>query len=130
MAEKKQKYGSCPSGGPLVQHALPALLDFVKEGWISIEKVVEKTSHSPAICFQIHERGFIREGYFADLVLVNLNKPTIVNKENILYKCGWSPFEGHTFSSAIESTFVNGHLAYSNGVFNENKIGQRITFNR
>jgi dihydroorotase len=130
IAEKMQKYGACPSGGPLVQHALPALLDFVKEGWITLEKVVEKTSHAPAICFQIKDRGFIREGYFADLVLVNLNKPNTVSKENLLYKCGWSPFEGHTFSAGIEATFVSGHLAYSNGTFNESKKGQRITFDR
>jgi dihydroorotase len=130
IAEKMQKYGACPSGGPLVQHALPALLDFVKEGWITLEKVVEKTSHAPAICFQIKDRGFIREGYFADLVLVNLNKPNTVSKENLLYKCGWSPFEGHTFSAGIEATFVSGHLAYSNGAFNESKKGQRITFDR
>jgi dihydroorotase len=130
IAEKMNKYGACPSGGPLVQHALPALLDFVKEGWITLEKVVEKTSHSPAICFQVRDRGFIREGYFADLVLVDLNKPSTASKENILYKCGWSPFEGHTFSSSIVSTFINGNLVYSNGKFNESTKGQRIKFNR
>jgi dihydroorotase len=128
--EKENKYTSCPSGGPLVQHALPAMLEFVKEGWINIEKVVEKMAHAPALCFQISERGFIREGYFADLALVDMNANWKVNKSNILYKCGWSPFEGTTFNSKVVKTFVNGHLAYDNGSFNETKKGMRLQFNR
>jgi dihydroorotase len=130
IEEKENAYSSCPSGGPLVQHALPAMLEFVKEGWISIEKVVEKMAHAPAICFQIAERGFIREGYFADLVLVDLHSSWEVNKSNILYKCGWSPFEGNTFSSKVVKTFVNGHLAYDAGKFNETNKGMRLQFNR
>lgn len=130
IEEKESMYTSCPSGGPLVQHALPAMLEFVKEGWISIEKVVEKMAHAPAICFQVAERGYIREGYFADLVLVDLNSSWEVNKSNILYKCGWSPFEGTTFSSKIVKTFVNGHLAYDEGNFNETNKGMRLQFNR
>lgn len=130
IEEKENMYTSCPSGGPLVQHALPAMLEFVKEGWISIEKVVEKMAHAPAICFQIAERGFIREGYFADLVLVDLNSSWEVNKSNLLYKCGWSPFEGTTFSAKVVKTFVNGHLAFDNGKFNETNKGMRLQFNR
>jgi dihydroorotase len=130
IEEKENMYTSCPSGGPLVQHALPAMLEFVKEGWISIEKVVEKMAHAPAICFQIEKRGFIREGYFADLVLVDLNSSWEVNKSNILYKCGWSPFEEITFNSKVVKTFVNGHLAYDNGAFNETNLGMRLQYNR
>ena len=128
--EKNNSYLTAPSGGPLVQHAVVAILEKVKEGVISIEKAVEKMSHNPAILFQIEKRGFIKEGYFADLVLINPNKSWTVSKENILYKCGWSPFEGTTFSSTITHTFVNGNLIYENGVFNEEIKGKRITFNR
>jgi dihydroorotase len=130
LEEKNNSYTKAPSGGPLVQHAFVALLEKVKEGVISIEKLVEKISHNPAKLFQIEKRGFIKEGYFADLVLIDTNKPQTVSKENILYKCGWSPFEGATFSSRITHTFVNGNLVYYNGVFNDKIKGKRITFNR
>jgi len=130
LEEKNNVYTKAPSGGPLVQHAVTAILEKVKEGVISIEKAVEKMSHNPAKLFQIEKRGFIKEGYFADLVLIDTNKPQIVSKDNILYKCGWSPFEGTTFSSSITHTFVNGNLIYNEGVFNEKIKGKRITFNR
>ncbi len=130
LEEKSNTYFNAPSGGPLVQHALPAMLEFVKNGKISLEKVVEKMCHNPAICFRVEERGYIREGYFADLVLVDLNNPWEVNKENILYKCGWSPFEGEIFNSKITHTLVNGHIAYKHGKFDESKNGMRITFDR
>ena len=130
LDEKNDVYTKAPSGGPLVQHAVTAILEKVKEGVISIEKAVEKMSHNPAKLFQIEKRGFIKEGYFADLVLIDTNKPQIVSKDNILYKCGWSPFEGTTFSSSITHTFVNGNLIYNEGVFNEKIKGKRITFNR
>jgi dihydroorotase len=130
LKEKNNTYFNAPSGGPLVQHALPAMLSFVNHGKISLEKVVEKMCHNPAICFKVENRGFIREGYFADLVLVDLNKPWKVNKDNILYKCGWSPFEGETFNAKITHTFVNGHLVYENGCFDESQKGMRLTFDR
>jgi dihydroorotase len=130
LEEKSNTYFNAPSGGPLVQHALPAMLAFVKQEKISIEKVVEKMCHNPAICFKVENRGFIREGYFADLVLVNLDKPWKVTKENILYKCGWSPFEGETFNAQITHTFVNGHIAYEFGDFDETQRGMRLTFDR
>ncbi|WP_088324261.1 dihydroorotase [Polaribacter tangerinus] len=130
LAEKNNNYLNAPSGGPLVQHAVIALLEKVKEGVISIEKLVEKMSHNPAKLFQIEKRGFIKEGFYADLVLIDTNKPQTVSKENLLYKCGWSPFEGTTFSSTITHTFVNGHLVYNDGTFNETVKGKRITFNR
>ena len=130
LEEKNNNYLSAPSGGPLVQHAVIALLEKVKDGVISIEKLVEKMSHNPAKLFQIEKRGFIKEGYFADLVLIDTKKPQTVSKDNILYKCGWSPFEGTTFSSTITHTFINGNLIYNNGVFNDDIKGKRITFNR
>jgi len=130
IKEKNNTYFGAPSGGPLVQHALPAMLQFVKKGKISIEKVVEKMCHNPAICFNLKNRGFIREGYFADLVLVDLNDQWEVKKENILYKCGWSPFEGHIFNAKITHTLVNGHIAYKNGQFNDERKGMRLTFDR
>ena len=130
LEEKSNTYFNAPSGGPLVQHALPAMLAFVKQEKINIEKVVEKMCHNPAICFKVENRGFIREGYFADLVLVNLDKPWKVTKENILYKCGWSPFEGETFNAQITHTFVNGHIAYEFGNFDETQRGMRLTFDR
>ena len=130
LDEKNNNYLNAPSGGPLVQHAIIALLEKVKEGVIPIEKAVEKMSHNPAKLFQIEKRGFIKEGYFADIVLIDINKPQTVSKDNILYKCGWSPFEGTTFSSTITHTFVNGNLIYNNGVFNDEIKGKRITFNR
>jgi dihydroorotase len=130
LEEKNNVYTKAPSGGPLVQHAVTAILEKVKEGVIPIEKAVEKMSHNPAKLFQIEKRGFIKEGYYADLVLIDTNKSQTVTKENVLYKCGWSPFEGTTFSSTITHTFVNGNLMYNEGVINENIKGKRITFNR
>ena len=130
LEEKDSTYFNAASGGPLVQHALPAMLEFYKNGDISLERVVEKMCHNPAICFQIEKRGFVKEGYFADLVLVDLEKPWEVTKENILYKCGWSPFEGEIFNSTITHTFVNGHIAYEYGSFDESKKGKRLKFNR
>ncbi|MFV0541884.1 MAG: dihydroorotase [Aestuariibaculum sp.] len=128
--EKNNVYTKAPSGGPLVQHALPAMLEMYHKEKISIEKVVEKMCHNPAILFEIEKRGYIKEGYFADLVLVDLNAPWTVKKDNILYKCGWSPFEGATFKSRITHTFVNGSLVYQNAKFSENKAAKRLTFNR
>ena len=128
--EKNNKYLQAPSGGPLVQHALPAMLEFYHQGKISLERIVEKMSHAPAICFQVRDRGFIREGYFADLVLIDLENPWTVSKDNILYKCGWSPFEGTTFRSKITDVFVSGHLAYSENHFDESFMGERLQFDR
>ena len=130
IEEKATDYLNAPSGGPLVQHSIIAMLELVKQGKITIEKVVEKMAHNPAILFNIKERGYIREGYFADLVLVNPNLPQTVTKTNLLYKCGWSPFEGYTFSNSINSTFVNGHLAYHQGQFDESQKGARLLFNK
>jgi len=130
IEEKTQPYLQAPSGGPLVQHALQALLDMVKDGKLTLEQLVQKSAHNTARLFQIEQRGFIREGYWADLVLVDLNKPYTVTKDNILSKCGWSPFENHTFSSTIEHTFVSGNLAYSNGKILEVGSGHRLLFNR
>ena len=121
---------TAPSGGPLVQHALLALLEKVEEGKISIERVVEKIAHAPAILFNVVERGFIREGYFADLVIVNPNSKYGVTKENIMYKCGWSPFEGVEFSNSIHSTYVNGRKVYDRGNIIEAGNGSRLIFNR
>jgi len=129
IEEKNQTYLKAPSGGPLVQHSTLAMLDFYHQKKISLEKIVQKMSHNVADLFRIQERGYIREGYFADLVLVNLNKETAVTKANLLYKCGWSPFEGHTFKSHVEKTFVNGHLVYDNGNFDESTKGNRLLFN-
>ncbi len=130
LEEKNNTYTKAPSGGPLVQHALPAILEMHHQGKISIEKIVEKMCHNPAILFQIEKRGYVKEGYFADLVIVNLNHPWTVKKNNILYKCGWSPFEGNTFKSRISHTFVNGNLAFSNFKINENRYAKQLTFNR
>lgn len=130
IAEKSNPYFSAPSGGPLVQHALPALFEMHHEGVFSLEDIVRKTSHAVADCFHIQDRGYIREGYFADLVLVDLRKEQEVRKENLLYKCGWSPFEGQKFTSSIVKTFISGHLAYDNGKFDESQKGQRLKFNR
>lgn len=130
IEEKNQPYAQAPSGGPLVQHALPALLEMHLQGKISLEKIVEKASHNVATCFNLSERGFVREGYWADLVLVDLNDPCKVTKLNTLYKCGWSPFEGQTFGANITHTFVSGNLAYQKGKFMTNETGKRLTFNR
>jgi dihydroorotase len=129
-AEKAAPYEHAHAGLPLVQHALPLMLHYVKQGRISLEKVVQKMSHDVAVCFQIENRGYIKEGYFADLVLVDLQQPGTVSKHNILYKCGWSPFEGFNMPATVTHTFVNGHLAYGNGVFNESQKGQRLSFDR
>ena len=130
IEEKSKKYSEAPSGGPLVQHSLVAMLEFVKEGKISIEKVVEKMAHNPAKLFRIEDRGFIKEGYFADLAIVDLNSPWEVTKENVVAKCGWSPFEGKVFSSKVDSTIVNGKFAMKNGVISDELFGQRLLFNR
>ncbi len=130
LEEKDNVYTKAPSGGPLVQHALVALLEMYHQGKISIEKIVEKASHNPAILFQIKDRGYIRKGYKADLVLVDTQSPWTVNKQNILYKCGWSPFEGRTFKSRITHTFVNGVLTYQNFKFPNRSTPERLTFNR
>lgn len=130
LEEKSKKYLDAPSGGPLVQHALNQMLEHYKNGKISLEKMVQKMCHNPAILFQIEKRGFIREGYKADLVLVDLNQKYTVTKENILAKCGWSPFEGRTFHSKVTHTFVNGHLVFDNGNINSQKFGERLLFNR
>lgn len=130
LAEKQQPYAQAPSGGPLVQHALPALLEMHLQGKISLEKIVEKTAHNLAICFDIEKRGFIREGYWADLVLVDLKDSWTVTKLNNFYKCGWSPFDGDTFQASITHTFVSGNLAYQNGKFTTDQIGKRLTFAR
>ncbi len=130
LEEKNNVYTKAPSGGPLVQHALVAIMEAVNTGVISIEKAVEKMSHNPAILFDIEKRGYIKEGYFADLVIVDNDNPWTVTKENVLYKCGWSPFEGTTFTSRVTHTFVNGQLVFNNGEINENKNAKRLTFNR
>lgn len=128
--EKQQPYQKAPAGVPLVQHSLLLMLQYVKEGKITFEKVVEKMCHAPAQCFQIAKRGYLREGYFADMVLVDMQSSTTVTKDNILYKCGWSPFEGHSFPAAVKYTFVNGEVVYENGAVNDNVRGRRLTFDR
>ncbi len=130
LEEKAQIYTKAPSGGPLNQHSLVAMLDFYHQGKISLETIALKMCHNVATLFNIKERGFIREGYYADLVLVDLNNPWKVGRENILSKCGWSPFEGHTFQSKVTHTVVSGHLAYENGAFYEDKKGERLKFSR
>lgn len=130
LEEKERVYFRAPSGGPMVQHSLAAMIELSKEGVLPLEKVAEKMCHNPAVLFGVHQRGYIRKGYFADLVLVDLNDSTEVKKENILYKCGWSPMEGIQFHSQIKKTFVNGHLAFSEGRFDESKKGERLLFNR
>jgi dihydroorotase len=130
LEEKAHSYFKSPSGGPLVQHALPAMLEFYHQGKITLEKIVEKMCHSPAEIFKIDKRGYIRKGYWADLVLIDLNKPERVEKDNIHYKCKWSPFEDFTFSSKITHTFVNGNLVYNNGIFHEKTKGMKLMFNR
>ena len=130
IQEKSKPYIKAPSGGPLVQYALNAMIEFHKQGKISLEKIVEKMAHNPAICFQIEKRGFIREGYWADLVLVDLEKQTLVNRESILSKCKWSPFEGVVFSSSVNTTIVSGRIAYENGKIIEGGTGERLMFER
>lgn len=128
--EKQNSYFKAPSGGPLVQHSVTAMLEFYHQGKMSLEKIVQKMAHNPAILFNVQKRGFIREGYFADLVLVDLNKPWTVTKDTLLSKCGWSPFENVTFKSRITNTFVSGHMAYADGKFDETQQGQRLLFDR
>jgi dihydroorotase len=130
LAEKNQVYTKAPSGGPLVQHAIPAMFEKAFEGKMSIEKMVTKMCHNPAVLFQIKDRGYIREGYYADLVVVDTNSPWMVDKNNLYYKCGWSPFEGTGFRSKITHTFVNGLLAYENGEFSGENRSKRLTFTR
>jgi len=130
LEEKKNVYTKAPSGGPLVQHALPAMLEKVKDGVITLEKMVQKMCHNPAILFQIEKRGYIREGYYADLVITDLNNPWTVTKDNIAYKCKWSPFDEVTFSAKVVHTIINGHLGYSNGQFSETRNAKRLTYNR
>ena len=128
LEEKNNPYTTAPSGGPLVQHALLAMLEKAKEGQITLERIVEKMAHAPATLFRIKNRGYIREGYAADLVLVSPTSGATVDKSNLLYKCGWSPFEGTTFSHQIHSTYVNGHCVYSQGQIIEGQLGQRLHF--
>ncbi|MDG2153408.1 MAG: dihydroorotase [Crocinitomicaceae bacterium] len=129
IEEKKNNYLNAPSGGPLVQHALISMMEHVKKGKITIERVVEKMAHNPAVLFRIKERGFVREGYYADLVIVDPSLDYSVHQNNILYKCGWSPFEGYTFSSSIDKTFVNGEIVYDNNQVIEGTNGMRLSFN-
>ncbi|MGA9269733.1 MAG: dihydroorotase [Lutimonas sp.] len=130
LEEKSQVYTKAPSGGPLVQHALVVMMEAVKNGKITLEKLVQKMCHNPAILFRVEKRGFIREGYFADLVIVDPNVSQTVSPDNILYKCGWSPFEGQSFTSSVTHTFVNGNLVYKEGVIYADEKGQRLLFNR
>jgi dihydroorotase len=130
IEEKAMHYWKAPSGGPLVQHSLLALLDLYQKDVFSLEMIVEKACHNPAILFDIQKRGYLREGYFADLVLIDLDKPTKVTTASLLYHCGWSPFEGHRFSSSVDTTIVNGNVLYEKGLFNTFVAGQRLTFNR
>jgi len=129
-AEKQQPYWQAPAGLPLVQHPLLMMLEFYHQGKISLETIVRKMAHAPADCFQIDRRGYLREGYWADLTLVDLRRPTTVSKENILYRCGWSPLEGYTFGSTVTHTVVSGHPAFAEGHFDESRMGQRLAFNR
>jgi dihydroorotase len=126
--EKQQPYFSAPSGGPLVQHSVVAMMEFVRQGKLTVERMVEKMCHNPAILFRVEDRGFIREGAFADLVLVDPDRPWRVEPSNILAKCGWSPFEGYEFHSQVTHTFVSGHLAFENGKLHEGQPGMRLTF--
>lgn len=130
LEEKSGNYWNAPSGGPLVQHALPAMMEYYHQGIFTIEKIVEKMCHAVAECFDIEKRGYIREGYWADIVIIDPKKKWTVEKSNILSKCGWSPFEGDDFRSTITHTIVSGHLAYKDGVFDESRMGQRMTFDR
>ena len=130
LEEKQNTYFKAPSGGPLVQHALVAMLEFYHQGKVSLEWIVTKMCHAPADCFQLKDRGFIREGFYADLVVVDPNKPWTVTKQNILYQCAWSPFEGTVFKSSVSKTFVNGNLVYNQGVFDETTRGMRLEFDR
>ncbi|MEG1573082.1 MAG: amidohydrolase family protein, partial [Bacteroidales bacterium] len=129
-AEKDQSYFKSASGGPLIQHSLVAMLELVHQGVFTLSQVVQQMCHRPARLFKIDDRGFIRENYFADLVVVNLHNPWMVSTENILYKCAWSPFEGQTFQSQIEHCFVNGNWVYKSGTIDETWRGKRLSFNK
>ncbi len=129
LKEKQNTYFKTPSGGPMIQHSLPLMIDLFHNGIISLETIVEKMCHAPAVCFNIEKRGFIREGYWADLTLVDMESPWEVRKKNILYKCQWSPVEGKSFNSKVTHTFINGNLVYDNGTFDEKVKGQRLRFN-
>ena len=130
IAEKKRSYFKAPAGLPLVQHALQTLFDLAKDGQLSVETIVERTSHAVADIFGVVDRGYVREGYFADLVLIDSNKPYTVEASNLLYKCHWSPFEGHTFSSTIDTTIVNGSVVFKDGQLAGDVVGQRLQFSR
>lgn len=129
-AEKSEPYEKAHAGLPLVQHSLPLMLEYVSKGKITIERIVEKMCHAVADCFQVAERGYIREGYYADLVIADLNKPMTVEKENVLYKCGWSPLENEKFAASVIHTFVNGHMVYGDNGFDESQMGMRLKFDR
>ena len=130
IEEKNNKYLNCPSGGPMVQHTILSLLQNCEKYGVSIEKIVEKVAHNPAIIFKVNKRGFLREGYYADIVLIDSNTPTLVTQESLLYKCGWSPFEGQKFDNSIHKTILNGNVVYENGKVNAIPYGKKITFNR
>ncbi len=130
IEEKNNKYLNCPSGGPMVQHTILSLLQNCEKYGVSIEKIVEKIAHNPAKIFKVNKRGFLREGYYADIVLIDSNTPTLVTKESLLYKCGWSPFEGQKFDNSIHKTILNGNIVYENGKVNTIPYGKKITFNR
>jgi len=130
IEEKNNKYLNCPSGGPMVQHTILSLLQNCEKYGVSIEKIVEKIAHNPATIFKVNNRGFLREGYYADIVLIDTNTPTVVTKESLLYKCGWSPFEGQKFDNSIYKTILNGNVVYEDGVVNSIPQGKKITFNR
>ena len=128
--EKNNKYLNCPSGGPMVQHTILSILQNCENYGVKIEKIVEKIAHNPAIIFQINKRGFLREGYYADIVLIDTNTPTFVTKDSLFYKCGWSPFEGQKFDNSIYKTILNGRVVYSDGKVKPLPIGKKLTFNR
>ena len=128
--EKNNKYLNCPSGGPMVQHTILSLLQNCEKYGVSIEKIVEKISHNPSIIFEINKRGFLREGYYADIVIIDTNTPTLVTKDSLLYKCGWSPFEGVKFNHSINKTVINGKIAYDKGKINPIPMGKKLTFKR
>ena len=130
IEEKNNKYLNCPSGGPMVQHTILSLLQNCEKHGVSIEKIVEKIAHNPATIFKVNNRGFLREGYYADIVLIDTNTPTVVTKESLLYKCGWSPFEGQKFDNSIYKTILNGNVVYEDGVVNSIPHGKKIIFNR
>ena len=130
IEEKNNNYLNCPSGGPMVQHTILSLLQNCEKFGVSFEKIVEKIAHNPATIFKVNNRGFLREGYYADIVLIDTNTPTNVTKESLLYKCGWSPFDGQKFDNSIYKTILNGNVVYENGKVNSIPYGKKITFNR